>query len=225
MSRGRDLIANIKTWLLGGIAALLIRLIHTTIRWEYIGFPASAPPPASAPVVIAFWHGRMLMMPMIYRRARGAFPRTIYMLMSQHGDGRLIAFAVRLLSISCVAGSSTRGGLAALLKMCRWIEAGADVGFTPDGPKGPRYECKDGIALVAQRTGAVVLPFSYSTERRWQLSTWDRMIIPKPFSRGVAILGAPISVSQEEDREQARLRIQEALHEITEQADRHWTPL
>ena len=138
---------------------------------------------------------------------------------SRHGDGRLIAFAIRLLGIHSVAGSSSRGGIAALMELSRRIEEGSDVGFTPDGPRGPRQECKAGVVAIAQRSGAPIVPMSYSTEKKWQLSSWDGMIVPKPFSRGVIILGPPVKVAPEEDQEHARLRVQEALNTITEQAD------
>jgi lysophospholipid acyltransferase (LPLAT)-like uncharacterized protein len=147
----------------------------------------------------------------------------LHMLISRHGDGRLIAFAIKLLGIHSVAGSSSRGGSRALLELIRLIQAGADVGVTPDGPRGPRYEVKDGVVALAQKTGAFVYPVSYSTERKWQLRSWDGMIIPKPFSRGVLIIGEPIVVGPELDIKEARVRVQEALHEITERADRHWS--
>jgi lysophospholipid acyltransferase (LPLAT)-like uncharacterized protein len=63
---------------------------------------------------------------------------------------------------------------------------------------------------------------SYSTQKRWQLSSWDGMIVPKPFSRGVVILGEPLVVAPDEDQERARLRVQEALNGITAQADGYW---
>lgn len=144
------------------------------------------------------------------------------MLISRHGDGRLISFAVRILGIYSVAGSSSRGGLAALIQLSRKIEDGYDVGFTPDGPRGPRHECKAGVVAVAQRSGIPILPMSYSTEKRWQLSSWDGMIVPKPFSRGVMILGEPLVILPDEDQERARVRVQEALNDINERADRYW---
>jgi lysophospholipid acyltransferase (LPLAT)-like uncharacterized protein len=144
------------------------------------------------------------------------------MLISQHGDGRLIALAVRLLGIRSVAGSSSRGGARAVLEILKLTGRGSDIGFTPDGPRGPRYECKEGVALVAQKTGLPVYPMAYSAERHWQLRSWDGMIIPKPFSRGVAVIGNPIRIDVEEDREAARKRIQDALHEVTQQADSYW---
>lgn len=206
------------------MAAFVIAAISRSIRWQYINNGADGlGDPQGAAGIFLFWHGRMLMCPRVYRAFRGSRRASPYMLISQHGDGRLIALAIRLLGIRSVAGSSSRGGARAVREILKLAEAGSDVGFTPDGPRGPRYECKDGVALVAQKTGLPVYPMAYSTERHWQLRSWDGMIIPKPFSRGVAVIGNPIQVAVEDDRESARKRIQEALHEVTQQADEYWT--
>jgi lysophospholipid acyltransferase (LPLAT)-like uncharacterized protein len=217
-------VSILKVYLGGALAALLIAMISRSVRWRYVkndgGKFRNAEEEAG---LILFWHGRMLMSPRVYWAFRGKRGAPPYMLISQHGDGRLIAFAIRLLGIRSVAGSSSRGGTRAVLEILKLVEQGSDVGFTPDGPRGPLHECKDGVALVAQRTGVPVYPMAYSTERYWQMRSWDRMIIPKPFSRGVAVVGNPIRISSDEDREIARKRIQEALHEVTQQADQYWT--
>ncbi len=218
----RGMFSGVKVVVLGTLSACIIRLLRLTVRWEYVGFPEKASAPDAPPMVFAFWHGRMLMLVQAYWRLRRGRKTTGYMLISRHGDGRLIAFAVRLLGIHSVAGSSSRGGLSALLELNRRIERGSDVGFTPDGPRGPRHECKAGVVAVAQQSGAPIVPMTYSAEKRWQLRSWDGMIIPKPFSRGVVILGEPIAVGPSEDQESARRRVQEALNGITEQADRYW---
>lgn len=159
----------------------------------------------------------------LYSYFRGRRTRNPFMLISAHGDGRLIAFAVRLLGIQSIAGSSTRGGLKALLELIKKSEDGSDVGFTPDGPKGPPHECKEGVVLVAQKTGRAIYPMSYSVDRKWQLRSWDGMIIPKPFARGVVITGSPIVIAPDEDREKARMRIQDALHEVHKRAEQYWS--
>lgn len=218
----RGILSGVKIVVFGTLAAGIIRILERTVRWEYVGFPEDPTSPDAPPAVFAFWHGRMLMLVGAYWRFRRARAKKGYMLISRHGDGRLIAFAVRCLGIHSVAGSSSRGGISALLELSRRIEDGSDIGFTPDGPRGPRYECKAGVIAVAQRSGAPIIPMSYSTQKRWQLSSWDGMIVPKPFSRGVVILGEPLVVAPDEDQERARLRVQEALNGITAQADGYW---
>lgn len=169
--------------------------------------------------IYAFWHGRMLMLPRWYRTRE---KRPLYMLISQHGDGRLIAFAIKLLGIQSVAGSSSRRGVAATLELMRRLEEGASIGITPDGPKGPRHVCKKGVVTLAQQAGITVQPVSYSVEDRWIIPSWDKMIVPRPFSRGVVVFGEPLHISPDEDRNDARVRIQESLIRITEKADAHW---
>lgn len=213
----------IKMVLGGTLAALLIRALSATIRWECVNRSGLTREAGERAGIFAFWHGRMLMVPAWYFRIRGKRAQPPYMLISQHGDGRLIAFAVRLLGIHSIAGSSTRGGSNAALAMIDAARNGADIGITPDGPKGPRYECKDGVALLATKTNLPVYPISYSTERRWILRSWDGMIIPKPFSRGVVVFGEPIIPDSFEDMEQLRFRIGDALQKTTERADAHWT--
>jgi lysophospholipid acyltransferase (LPLAT)-like uncharacterized protein len=219
----RPILTTFKTIVGGVLAAAIIRVLGRTIRWERLDLGEIRAGPSQEPCIFAFWHGRMLMLPRHYHRVRGKRRLGLHMLISRHGDGRLIAFAVRLLGIHSVAGSSSRGGSRAFFEMIRRIQAGADVGVTPDGPRGPRYECKEGVVALAQKTGVPIYPVSYSTDRKWQLRSWDGMIIPKPFSRGLLILGEPIFVGSESDIGEARKRVQEALHGITERADRHWS--
>ena len=219
-----DLFKSIRICLFGGLAAGVIRLLYATIRWEMVGSIAAEEQLSdSKPQLWAFWHGRMLMLPRYYMAVRGRRRKvTPYMLISRHGDGRLIAFAVRLLGISSVAGSSSRGGVAGLLELLKRVEQGSDVGVTPDGPRGPRQVCKKGIAAIAQKGAIPVCPVSYSAEQRWQFRSWDGMILPKPFSRGVIVRGAPINVGPDDDLDAATQRIEEALNEVTSRADEYW---
>lgn len=220
------LFKSFRIYSLAALAAVVIRVLHATIRWERIGFDQKDLAEASAaPIILAFWHGRMLMACTPYTRliARRR-QRSGHMLISRHGDGRIIAAAIRLLGVRSVAGSSSRGGMSAVRELIRCCNAGGDIGITPDGPRGPRYVCKAGIVTLAQLTGAPIYPFTYSTERCWQLRSWDGMIIPRPFSRGVAMVGAPIYVRKDEDGESARQRIQESLDELTQRADRYFSP-
>lgn len=216
----REAISSLKLFLTGVVAAAVITVLYRLIRWTYI-VPAGVFE-RSESVIIAFWHNRIVMMPKLYMDHRGARAAPAYMLISQHGDGRIIAWAIRVLGIRSVAGSSSRGGLKALLELMRYGRAGSDMGFTPDGPRGPRCEVKEGIVVAAAKTGCVVVPCSYSTNRRWTLRSWDGMIIPKPFSCGVFMAGEPIAVASSDDPEQARLKIQDALNEVSRRADEYW---
>jgi lysophospholipid acyltransferase (LPLAT)-like uncharacterized protein len=214
---GTGLGQTLKIYVFGTLAAAVIRVLYATIRWEVIG-PAGAD--EDKQVIYAFWHGRMLMLPVYYRALRNRPP--LYMLISQHGDGRLIAFAIRLLGIHSVAGSSTRRGMAATLELVRRLDEGVAIGITPDGPKGPRHVCKRGVVTMARHSGVAIRPVSYSAEDRWILPSWDGMIVPKPFSRGVIVLGEIIKPTPDVVEEDFRVQIEDSLHEITQRADAHW---
>lgn len=216
----RGALSRIKVTVGGALAAGILFFLARTIRWT--GSVPKTVAENDSGLVIVFWHGRLLMMPHLYHLARGTRHKP-YMLISQHGDGRIIATACRVLGIRSAAGSSTRGGSRALLELIKRAQEGSDIGFTPDGPRGPRYEVKDGVVVAAIKTGCQMVPCTYSAQRRWQLRSWDGMIIPKPFSKGVFLVGDPIAVSEGDGLEESRLRIQGALRELTERADSYWS--
>ena len=210
------LLKKFQIYLFGSLAAGLIRLLYATIRWEVV---APADEKDGPRAIYAFWHGRMLMLPPYYTALKR---RPLYMLISQHGDGRLIAFAIKLLGIRSIAGSSSRRGVAATLELLSCLEEGSSIGITPDGPKGPRHVCKKGVVALAQQAQVPIRPITYSVQERWVIPSWDRMIVPRPFSRGVVVLGDLVRFSEGEDENAARLRVEEALNGITARADGHW---
>ncbi len=200
------------------VGAQYIRLVHATGHWQTIGgeLPAGFWD-RGQPFVLAFWHGRILMMPYSWRRTQ-----PIRMLISTHRDGQIIARTVSHFGIDTVAGSSNRGGSAAMRAMLRALKDGICVGITPDGPRGPRMRASDGIVQVARLSGATILPCSFAASRRHVLGSWDRFVVALPFSRGIFIWGRPITVARDAapaELEQARLAIERELNAITEEAD------
>jgi len=201
------------------LVSLYIRLVHATGAWSADG--ASIPAAyhaAKRPFILAFWHGRLLMMPYAWNRR---IP--IHMLISGHRDGRIIADAVRHFGIDSIAGSSTSGGPVALRTMVRQLKSGDCVGITPDGPDGPAMRASEGIVAVARLARAHVIPLAYATRRRRILGTWDRFHLPFPFSRGIFIWGEPLEVPAELDdagMETWRRLVEDRLNAITEEADR-----
>ena len=200
------------------LAALYIRFVYATGHWRVEGGETAARFwDQGQPFILAFWHEHLLMMPMIWRREVD-----IHMLISQHRDGQLIAQTVSHFGIHWLAGSSTRGGQAALRTMLKVLKAGQCVGITPDGPHGPRLRASDGIAAVARLSGCPVIPAVWSSAGQRRLKSWDRFRIALPFSRGVFMWGDPIEIGKDaggEAMEDARLRIEDALNTLTERAD------
>lgn len=211
----RDDVRRFLCWLV----SLYIRLVYATSTWtvEGGGIPAALYA-ARRPFILAFWHGRLLMMPCAWQRNV-----PIHMLISGHRDGRIIADAVRHFGIDSIAGSTTAGGSSALRGMVRYLKASECVGITPDGPDGPAMRASTGIVAVARLAGVAIVPLAYATRRRHILDTWDRFHLPLPFSRGAFIWDEPVEVPAELDEagvERYRARIEQRLNAITEEADR-----
>ncbi len=201
------------------LGSLYIRLVRNTGSWsvEGAGIPAGFWDKGE-PFILAFWHGRIMMMPYCWPRKK-----TIRMLISQHRDGQFIARTVAHFGIYTVAGSSSKGGSAALRSMLRSLKQGECVGITPDGPRGPRMRASDGIVHVARMSGVPVIPCGFSARRRKVLGSWDRFTVASPFSTGVFVWGEPVRVpanATPEQLEEARLAIEAGLTHVTQSADR-----
>jgi len=198
---------------------LYIRLVYATSRWTVEG--ADIPRRLRAegkPFILAFWHGRMLMIPMAWQRLA-----PMHMLISGHRDGRIIADAVSYFAVDAIVGSSNQGGTGALRAMVRHVRAGDCVGITPDGPNGPAMRAAVGIVAAARLAQAPIIPITYATSRRRILASWDRFHLPLPWSRGIYLWGEPIRVPAELDEagtETWRRRIEERMIAQTAEADR-----
>ncbi len=141
-----------------------------------------------ATVVVAVWHGLMLA-PIWTQRNRG-----IMALASEHGDGEIIARILERLGYAPPArGSSSRGGVRGLMTMVAALRAGRSVAFTPDGPRGPARVAQAGLFIAAHRSGSLIVPMSMHAGRAWQLRSWDRYTIPKPFARVRVTIGEPFA--------------------------------
>ncbi len=130
--------------------------------------------------IIACWHSDLLMIP-IYRYIRPR--RSASAIISQHKDGEIVAKTLGYLSIKSLRGSSRKGAKKVLLEAFRAIKNGEEVQVSPDGPKGPRYHVHDGAVVLAQKGNLPIMIIGYQASRYWQLKSWDRFVIPKPFSR------------------------------------------
>ena len=137
------------------------------------------------PVIFVFWHGQLLSL-VHHHRNEG-----IVVLVSEHSDGEYITRVIHQHGFQTARGSSTRGGVKGLKGILRAAREGKDLAFTPDGPRGPRHEFKRGALVAAQLTGLPLIPLSVGADRAWYLKSWDRFMIPKPFSNLRIRYGAP----------------------------------
>lgn len=143
--------------------------------------------------VVAFWHGELLLQPFLYRQIR-AKPR-ISVMISDHFDGEIIARMIGFFGFKTLRGSSSKGAKRVLLGAIRELEGGGDIAITPDGPRGPYHSVADGIVMISQKTERPIVVFRAFFEEAWQLKSWDKFFIPKPFSRVTLIARDPFDLS------------------------------
>lgn len=159
------------------LGSLLVWVLARTWRVRYTnGDQLTAARHSGQPVIYAVWHGELL--PALWTHRN----REISVLISEHRDGEIIARVAQFLGFRTVRGSTTRGAARALIGMVRELTNGYSVAITPDGPRGPDRSFAPGALLVAQRSGCPVLPVGIHASRAWRLKSWDRFLLPKPFT-------------------------------------------
>lgn len=183
-----------KSALLGTLAGWVMRITASTLRMKIrdecgIGTAEKTLPPC----VYILWHNRFFCVPPAWRKLCGNRRRTVT-LTSASRDGDMVAKAMAVFGLGSVRGSSSRRAVAALVGLKRALTDGSDVCLTPDGPRGPRYRIQPGFIKLAQSTGAPIVPIHVRFSSAWRLGTWDRFVIPKPFSRVEVVFGKTISV-------------------------------
>jgi len=192
----------------GLVFYLLIRALGSTARFRVEGWEHFERASVGGPPVLAFWHEQIFLTTYYFRRRR------IVVMTSRSFDGEYIARFIQRFGYGAARGSSTRGGVGALVEMARLVRRGCPAGFTVDGPRGPRRVAKTGALLLAKKTGRPVVPFAVTAERCWRLRSWDGLQIPKPFTRAVVRLAPPIYVAPDADDatlEDLRADLQRAL--------------
>ena len=161
------------------------------------------------------WHNRLMFI-------CPAFPRRIMRntsaVISASRDGQYLADFLSFFGAKALRGSSSRKGAHALRGTIHAIESGRNVVFTPDGPRGPKYQMSRGPIHLASNYGAKITPISINASRYWSMKSWDGFQIPKPFSTLTVVIGTPIAVPPDLDDaglEEWRQKIEKALMDIT----------
>src|SRR5258705_1803661 len=182
---------------IAGLGYPLINALGHTLRWRaeglhyYDAIVASGRQP-----VMAFWHGRILPATYYFRR------RGIVVITSENFDGEWIARIIERFGFETARGSSSRGGLKAMLQLVREMANGKPSGFTLDGPHGPARVAQPGAIWLARATGNPVLPFHLEASSHWTTHSWDRTQIPRPFSTVALVIGEPFDVPADATDEQ-----------------------
>lgn len=175
------------------VGYLAIRLIGPTLRFSLSVEEGGPEKTHVDPSIIVFWHRCVFPATYFYRK------RGIAVMTSQSFDGEYIARIIERFGFSAPRGSSSRGGVRALLGMHKIIDKGNSVAFTIDGPRGPLYVAKPGPVLLARNTGQPIYSFHIALEKAWVLKSWDQFMIPKPFSRALLRIGKVLHVPPETD--------------------------
>ena len=211
---------KITGWRARWLIALGFRLLQIwarTLRYEIDDRAGVIGKPVNENYIGALWHNRLLIFPFVLRRFfsnRGGAA-----LISASRDGELLADAIKRFDFDVVRGSSSRLGARAILQLTDVLALGRDVVITPDGPRGPAYELGPGIIFLAQKSGAPVVPVNMEYSSYWRLKSWDRFILPRPFSKVHVIIGQSHhvrSTSTPEEFETERLRLQGVMMALVE---------
>ena len=211
---------KIEGWLARSLIAFgfyLLQVWARTLRYEVDDRAGVVGRPVTENYIGALWHNRLLIFPFVLRRFFS--DRSGAALISASRDGDLLADAIRRFGYDVVRGSSSRLGASAVRQLTEVLAAGRDVVITPDGPRGPAYELGPGIIFLAQKTGAAVLPMNLEFSHCWRLRSWDRFIVPRPFSRVRVLFGQLHRVGATNTPEQfeaERLRLQKAMMSLVE---------
>lgn len=191
---------------------LLIRAWGATLRFELSPEAERLLRKIDEPVAFVLWHNRLFLASEVFRRYRQRKP--VYGLVSASRDGAWLAAVFSLAGIRCVRGSSSKLGREAVTALVEVVRAGNDIGITPDGPRGPRYDFKAGALIVARRAHAPLLLLGGVYESAWQLKSWDRFYLPKPFSR-VRLYCELITPEELRDRDRSAEAIRGRLMELS----------
>jgi hypothetical protein len=189
----------------------LLWMVSRTWRFEVIAEEGITPileGQKSPPEIFCFWHQCVLPCAVYYRKTGATI------LISQSFDGELITRILMLLGFHAVRGSSSRGAREGLLGLKDVIESGRPAIFTADGPRGPIYQTKMGPIKLAQMTGARIGAFHLQPERAWVMGSWDRFLVPKPFTRIVVSWARWTTVPSDlaaEEFETKRAELNEAI--------------
>ena len=211
---------RVRAWRLALIVTLgtaVIRVLAITWRYRLTNVDGyRAVRARHEPFIFAFWHGHMLPLLWAHRGERVA------VVISSHRDGEIVARIAERLGHRTIRGSSSRGAARALLGIVRELEAGAEVAVTPDGPRGPARKFAGGALVAAQRAHAPIVGIGVSASRAWRLKSWDRFMIPKPFSRVNVVYTEPTQVraTTARDAEAEASRFEALLGEAISQAER-----
>ena len=205
---------------IGILGKYLIDLLFLTIRFENRVSPKTGQMLQNGEGIYAFWHSRLLLMDHVGRNME------LIVFISQSKDGEIISQILKQQGSIAVRGSSTRGGMRAIIEALRLLKEKKRIcAITPDGPQGPRFRAQPGVILLAQKTQMPIIPMIASASRAKIFNSWDRFMLPLPFSKYVVMDGTPVVVPKEMDDAMLRekqLELEEEMNQKTKLLDREF---
>ncbi len=212
-------LTNTQWNIVGTFGYLLLKAIFATSKKEDVDFERVRHIVESRRFIAAIWHSRILAPCYLYEGME------VVTIASRSDDGEIIARILHRLGHEAVRGSTTHGGRQALAQLVRVVKGGKPAVITPDGPQGPRFRVQHGVIALARKTGLPVIPATYSAEAVKIFRSWDRFMLPRPFTRYRVIYGNPVYVPEDADAnlsEDCRQRVEDELNRITRAADRRF---
>ena len=202
------------------IASKYIKFVSLTLKWKYLNKKhADTLWKNNENFILCFWHGRLLMMPLSWKKEK-----KINMLISEHPDGQLISKTVKYFGINTIHGSTSKGGTKAIRNIIESLKSGQSVGITPDGPRGPKMKINSAIIKIASLTGFKILPLSCSVKNKFILKSWDKFLVALPFGKGCFAWGEPLKIkkkiTKEEDLKLSN-KLENILLKLTKEADHY----
>lgn len=172
----KELFRKVSLIFLPTLIFMVMKLLWFTYRKKYHFIDE----PIEGQCIAVTWHSELLISPQAYRKLRKK--QKTAAIIAQHYDGELIARTFNFLGILPLRGSSRKGAKAVLISAIKALKDGTSVMITPDGPKGPRYSMSDGAVALALRSNLPLMIVNYQANAYWQLRSWDKFVIPKPFT-------------------------------------------
>ena len=200
--------------LIGFIFYYITKLVSRSIRWEYFEQSKKSKIYNSRhKYIFCCWHNRLFLGPHLLPRNK-----VINALQSSHSDGMITSLAFQYLGMNVILGSSKKGGMQAFRKMVKRLQLGESIAITPDGPKGPKENVKEGIIKLAQITNTPIIPLVWVTRKSKIINSWDNFVLPYPFSKGIYSFGKPIHIEKEiniTEFELARQNLENEIKKLT----------
>ncbi len=208
------------------IFATWLRFCYATLRWRREGQDkAQGVWAGGTGAILCFWHARIPLGPQSW--PQGPDKQDMRALISRSADGEFIALTVQQIGFPAIRGSSKKGsdpgknkhGEQAFRDMIKWVKAGNGIAITPDGPRGPAEVMQSGTPTLARVTGAPVLLVGLASKPCIRIGSWDRTLIPLPFSRGAMVWDGPVYAGREDDLEALNVEWAARLSAVTRRAE------